>query len=477
MTTHQRFAADTDAASTGNTAADAVASRPESTTKLDRAAILDRQRARESGARTYARWLDIVPVHANGMVLEAADGRHYLDALSGAGALALGHNHPAQRAAIQRTLELGRPMQLLDAASPERDAFTTALFATLPDGLLAREPRVQFCGPSGADAIEAAIKLAQTATGRRGVLACTGGYHGMTFAALQASGSVAPGLPISGGGLQLTRIPFPAPYRCPFGTGDDGTLAAAFLERLLDDRSGGVEPPALLLVEPVQGEGGIHPAPHRWLRELRRITEQRGILLVVDEVQCGAGRCGSLWAHEQAGIVPDAMVIAKAVGGGLPLAAVIYAGEYDRWAPGAHAGTFRGTTMALAAGAATLDVIRQQRLAVRAAQGGALLLDELRAATAGTAGVGEIRGRGLMVGVELVDGAARPDALGSFPASPALAAAVRAGCLERGLIAELGGRDDTVLRLLPPLNATDDQLRAVARIVGEAVSAAGDRSG
>ncbi|MEH3055404.1 MAG: aminotransferase class III-fold pyridoxal phosphate-dependent enzyme [Patulibacter minatonensis] len=370
---------------------------------VDRAAILERQAARESGARTYARWLDVVPVRGHGMEIEAADGRTYLDALSGAGALALGHDHPVPRAAIEGALAAGRPMQLLDAASPERDAFTTALLDSLPAGLRARDPRVQFCSPSGADAVEAAVKLCQTATGRRGVLACTGGYHGMTLAALQLTGATAPGLAVTGGGLPVTRIPFPAPYRCPFGTGDRGALAAAYLERLLDDASGGVEPPAMLLVEPVQGEGGIHPAPHAWLREVRRITAERGIALAVDEVQAGVGRTGSMWAHEQAGIVPDAMVVSKAVGGGLPLAAVVYAGELDAWAPGAHAGTFRGTTLALAAGAATLEHVRAEGLAARAAALGEGLLTTLRAAAGSRPQIGDVRGRGLMAGVELVD--------------------------------------------------------------------------
>lgn len=439
---------------------------------VDRSAILARQRRRESGARTYARWLDVVPVRGRGMELEAADGRIYLDALSGAGALALGHDHPVQREAIAATLAAGRPMQLLDAASPERDAFTTALFASLSDDFLATDPRVQFCSPSGADAVEAAIKLCQTATGRRGVLACSGGYHGMTFAALQATGAVAPGLAISGGGLPLTRLPFPAPYRCPFGTGDDGTLAATYVERLLDDPAGGVEPPALLVVEAVQGEGGVHPAPRRWLQRIREITKQRGVALVIDEVQTGVGRAGTMWAHDHAGIVPDAIVISKAVGGGLPLAAVVYAGQLDRWAPGAHAGTFRGTTLALAAGAATLEHVRHERLWERAAQSGALLRGALHAAASERPAIGEVRGRGLMCGIELVDPRAEPDALGSRPGWPELAFAVRAACLEDGLIAELGGRDDTVLRLLPPLIATDAQLHRVAQVVAGAVDAA-----
>lgn len=441
---------------------------------VDAPAIRDRQAARESSARTYARWLDVVPVRAAGAEIHAADGRVLLDCLSGAGTLALGHNHPEVVAALRRTLDGGAPLHALDLATPEKDAFTTALLDALPDGFRATDPRLHFCGPAGTDAVEAAIKLCRAATGEDGVVAFTGGYHGMTLGALAVSGGVEARATLGGPVADVTRLPFPYPYRCPFGVGEGGAaIAAHHAERLLDDPGGGVAPPALMLVEPVQGEGGVVPAPDDWLRALRRITADRGIPFVVDEIQCGVGRTGAMWAHEHAGVVPDAMVLSKAIGGSLPLAVVAYRGDLDGWPPGAHTGTFRGTTLAMVAGATTLRIIARDGLAARAGALGDRIAAGLRDAADGLPWVGEVRGRGLMLGVELVDPAGDADHLGSLPAAPSLAAEVRARCLADGLIVELGGRHDAVVRLLPPLTLTDAQADRVVAILGDVLRGLG----
>ncbi|MFJ6213388.1 diaminobutyrate--2-oxoglutarate transaminase family protein [Streptomyces sp. NPDC092296] len=437
----------------------------------DQDAILQRQRARESSARTYARSFPIVPVRAHGMTVEGADGRRYLDCLSGAGTLVLGHNHPVVLDAIRRTLDSGAPLHILDLATAEKDDFTTALFGTLPAGFADRA-RIHFCGPAGTDAVEAALKLMQTATGRRGVLAFTGAYHGMTAGALAATGSVAVKQPLPPAG-EVTRLPYPYGYRCPFGVGGErgAELSAVYTERLLDDPSGGVVPPAAMILEAVQGEGGVVPAPDGWLREMRRITAERGIPLIVDEVQTGVGRTGAMWAVEHSGIVPDAIVVSKAIGGSLPLAAVVYRDDYDGWLPGAHTGTFRGNTLAMAAGTATLRFVAAEGLADRAAVLGARITARLEALRSVLPVVGDVRGRGLMIGVELVDPTGAPDACGALPPAPDLAARVRAGCLERGLIVELGGRHDAVLRLLPPLTISDEQVEAVLDRLCDALTA------
>ncbi|GAA2135059.1 aspartate aminotransferase family protein [Kitasatospora kazusensis] len=434
------------------------------------AAILRRQRVRESAARTYARSFPIVPVRAGGMTVEGADGRRYLDCLSGAGTLALGHNHPVVLEAIRRTLDSGAPLHLLDLATAEKDDFTTTLLGSLP-AAVADGSRVHFCGPAGTDAVEAALKLMQTATGRRGALAFTGAYHGMTAGALAVTGNVGVKSPLPSGG-EVTRLPYPYAYRCPFGVGPQGAeLSVAYVERLLDDPAGGVVPPAAMILEVVQGEGGVVPAPDGWLREMRRITAERGIPLIVDEVQTGVGRTGAMWAVEHSGIVPDAMVLSKAIGGSLPLAVVVYREEYDGWQPGAHTGTFRGNTLAMAAGAATLRYVAANGLAERAALLGAGMTARLGALKDRLPAVGDVRGRGLMLGLELVDPAAGPDSCGAHPADPALAARVRAACLQRGLIVELGGRHDAVLRLLPPLTITDEQVEAVLDRLADAIEA------
>ncbi|MFF3754464.1 diaminobutyrate--2-oxoglutarate transaminase family protein [Streptomyces sp. NPDC002018] len=423
--------------------------------------ILRRQSLRESAARTYARSLPIVPVRARGLTIEGADGRRYLDCLSGAGSLALGHNHPVVLEAIRKVLDSGAPLHVLDLATPVKDAFTTELFATLPPKF-AENARVQFCGPAGTDAVEAALKLVRTATGRDGLLAFTGAYHGMTAGALAASGGAQD--------VRVTRLPYPYDYRCPFGVGGErgAELAARWTENLLDDPNGGVPPSAGMILEPVQGEGGVIPAPDTWLRAMRKLTADRSIPLIADEVQTGVGRTGTFWAVEHSGIVPDVMVLSKAIGGSLPLAVIVYHSDLDCWPPGAHAGTFRGNQLAMAAGAATLAYVRENQLADRAALLGARMLGQLQGLAAAHRCVGDVRGRGLMIGVELVAPAVDDPA----PPDPALAAAVRRECLSRGLIVELGGRRSSVVRLLPPLTLTDEQAGAVIDRFADALAAA-----
>ncbi|MFE0033737.1 diaminobutyrate--2-oxoglutarate transaminase family protein [[Kitasatospora] papulosa] len=432
--------------------------------------ILRRQALRESAARTYARSLPIVPVRARGMTIEGADGRRYLDCLSGAGTLALGHNHPVVLEAVRKVIDSGAPLHVLDLATPVKDVFTTELFSTLPREF-ADNARIQFCGPAGTDAVEAAFKLVRAATGRSELLAFTGAYHGMTAGALAASGGATD--------VRVTRLPFPHSYRCPFGAGGErgADIAARWTEYLLDDPKSGVPEPAAMILEPVQGEGGVNPAPDGWMRRMREITRERSIALIADEVQTGVGRTGTFWAVEHSGIVPDVMVLSKAIGGSLPLAVIVYRSELDLWQPGAHAGTFRGNQLAMAAGAATLAYVRENRLAERAGTLGARMLAALQALSADHPSIGDVRGRGLMIGIELVDPEAGPPTVtaenGSAPPpDPALATAVQQECLRRGLIVELGGRHGAVVRLLPPLTLTDEQATAVVDRLADALRAA-----
>lgn len=391
--------------------------------------ILRRQSARESAARTYARALPIVPVRARGMTIEGADGRRYLDCLSGAGTLALGHNHPVVLEAIRKVLDSGAPLHVLDLATPVKDAFITELFRVLPPGL-ADHARVQFCGPAGTDAVEAAFKLVRAATGRSGILAFSGAYHGMTAGALEASGGAFD--------VRVARLPYPQDYRCPFGVGGErgAELAARWTESVLDDPKSGVPHPAGMILEPVQGEGGVIPAPDGWLRRMRQITADRSIPLIADEVQTGVGRTGAFWAVEHSGVTPDVMVLSKAIGGSLPLAVIVYRDELDAWQPGAHAGTFRGNQLAMAAGTATLAYVRENRLAERAAELGSRMLRQLQRLADEFACIGDVRGRGLMIGVEVVEPQAasvRDEGL-----SAALAARDGAGS-EPGVLAALEG--------------------------------------
>ncbi|PAZ14842.1 aspartate aminotransferase family protein [Streptomyces sp. SA15] len=481
--------------------------------------ILRRQSARESAARTYARALPIVPVRARGLTIEGADGRRYLDCLSGAGTLALGHNHPVVLEAIRKVLDSGAPLNVLDLATPVKDAFTTELFQTLPPELADRA-RVQFCGPGGTDAVEAAFKLVRAATGHTGMLAFTGAHHGMTDTALEASALACD--------MRVARLPYPQDYRCPFGVGGarGSELAARWTESVLDDPESGSPLPAGMILEPVQGEGGVIPAPDAWMRRMREITAARSIPLIADEVQTGVGRTGAFWAVDHSGVAPDVMVLSKAIGGSLPLAVVVYRDDLDIGEPGARTGTFRGNQLAMAAGTATLAYVRENRLAERAAALGSRMVVQLRELAREFPVIGEVRGRGLMIGVEFVDleGDSEPigDGTGVFglapvgagaatdsgrsgaadaaasrglgpvedvrrqaaglglppgprPPAPELAAAVQRECLRRGLIVELGGRHASVVRLLPPLTITDEQAAAVLDRLSDAVKTVAQR--
>ncbi|MDY7232546.1 aspartate aminotransferase family protein [Hyalangium rubrum] len=437
------------------------------------APYLERQTQRESNARSYPRKLPLALVEAQGVYVKDADGRTYIDCLAGAGTLALGHNHPVVIEALQDMLAHRRPLHTLDLITPTKDEFMGELLASLPEEF-AKDCRIQFCGPSGADAIEAALKLVKTATGRTGVMAFHGAYHGMTHGALALMGNLGPKREVGGLMPEVHFLPFPYDYRCPFGRGgEEGhQLSSHYIEHLLDDPESGILPPAAMILEVVQGEGGCIPAPAQWLREVRRITQERDIPLIIDEVQTGFGRTGWLYAFQESGILPDVLVLSKAIGGSLPLSVVVYRSSLDRWGPGAHAGTFRGNQLAMAAGTATLRFIRENHLVEHAERMGARLRERLEAVQKKSRCIGQVRGRGLMVGVEVVDSSRRANAMGSYPAHTSMARRIQAECLRRGLILELGGRHGSVIRFLPPLIITAAEVDRVGEIVGEAVAAA-----
>ncbi|WP_225938663.1 aspartate aminotransferase family protein [Kovacikia minuta] len=439
---------------------------------------LDRQAQRESNARSYPRRIPIAITEAKGIYLKDADGSSYIDCLAGAGTLALGHNHPVVVEAIQAALETGLPLHTLDLTTPVKDQFVEELFASLPPAF-ARRARIQFCGPSGADAVEAAVKLVKTATGRRSMLSFHGGYHGMTHGALSLTGSLAPKEAVAGLMSDVHFLPYPYLYRCPFGLGGEAGAQAIsrYIENLLDDPASGIVPPAGMILETVQGEGGVIPAPDAWIADIRRITRDRQIPLIVDEIQTGLGRTGKLYAFEHAGITPDVVLLSKAIGGSLPLSVVLYDEALDQWQAGAHAGTFRGNQLAMAAGTATVRYILEHRLADHAKAMGDRLLAHLRQIQSEFGLIGDVRGRGLMIGVEVVDCDLPPDSQGNHPAHPQRAAQIQAAALRRGLILELGGRHDSVVRFLPPLIVTAEEIDRIAEIFHAAIQAKGVGSG
>ncbi len=440
---------------------------------LSRNALLDHQEARESNARSYPRCIPLALQRAQGIYVEDVEGRVFIDCLAGAGTLALGHNHPVVVEAIQQVLQDGLPLHTLDLTTPVKDRFVQDLFDVLP-AEFARDAKVQFCGPTGADAVEAALKLVKIATGRGTLLTFHGAYHGMTQGALNLMGSLGPKRPLNGILQGVQFLPYPYDYRCPFGLGGDVGIQAGlrYIETVLSDPECGVPTPAGVIFEAVQGEGGVIPAPDAWVAALRELTAKAAVPLIVDEVQTGFGRTGKLFAFEHAGITPDVVVLSKAIGGSLPLAVVVYRNELDQWKPGAHAGTFPGNQMAMAAGSATIRHIRAEALHEHACRIGQRFINQLIELQRDFPQLGDVRGRGLMIGVEIVDPDGESNAMGHLPTAPALACAIQTECLRHGLIIERGGRNGSVVRFLPPLIISEQEMDHVFDIAAAAVHAA-----
>lgn len=443
-------------------------------------AYLKLQNEKESNARSYPRHFPLVIDKAKGLFITDTEGKRYYDCLAGAGTLALGHNHDVAITAIEQCLAEQIPLHTLDLATPLKLAFMQELFSILPEPMR-HTTKIQFCGPTGADGVEAAIKLVKNATKGKSILAFQGSYHGSTQATMAMSGNLGKKQHLQSLLPDVHFLPFPYEYRCPFGLGGEMTarIGAQYIERLLDDCESGIAAPCGMIVETVQGEGGAVPANVEWLREVRRITAERGIPLIVDEVQTGIGRTGTMFSFEHADIVPDVIICSKAVGGSLPMSVVIYDERLDEWQPGAHTGTFRGNQLAMATGLATLKYIREHNVLANVRERSRQWFDGLERLRQNVPEIGDVRGRGLMIGVEMVNPRNAPDRLGHFPPSGELAAAIRDRCFRNGLIVEVGGRRSAVLRFLPPLTITERETAEVLAIfehsLTEALAHAGSR--
>ncbi|MGH3881908.1 MAG: diaminobutyrate--2-oxoglutarate transaminase family protein [Pseudonocardiaceae bacterium] len=410
---------------------------------------LARQEALESNARSYPRRLPIAVRRAEGALVEDVDGNVYLDFLCGAGVLSLGHSHPEIVAAVQA--QLSTFVHGLDLPTPAKDRFTELQLSMLPEQMRDRM-RVHFCGPTGANAIEAAIKLCKIATGRGEIIAFQGGFHGSTAGAMAVTADLHPKKQVPNGMPGVHFFPYSYCVRCPVGLIPEtcATNCATYLERALADPNGGVPNPAAVLVEVVQGEGGGIPAKMAFLRRVREVTRRASVPLIVDEVQTGCGRTGTWFAFEQYGIEPDVIVASKALSGiGVPVAIILYDKALDHWGTGAHIGTFRGNQLAFAGGIAAIEVIQRDNVLENVQQRGVQLARRLRRIADRSPWVVEARGLGLMQCLELTDPDTGTDAT-------AFAREVQAAALRNGLILEVGGRNDCVLRLLPPLTVTEE---------------------
>jgi diaminobutyrate-2-oxoglutarate transaminase len=408
---------------------------------------------RESEVRGYVRAFPTVFDRATGSTLVDADGREYLDFFAGAGVLNYGHNNPAFSRALIEYLERDGIIHGLDMATSAKRAFIEAFERLVlePRGL---DHKLQFTGPTGANAVEAALKVARQATGRSTVVAFTNAFHGLSMGALAATGN-SHYRSAAGVGLDdIARMPY------------DGYLGADvdtldLLEKQLDDPGSGLDLPAAVIVEAVQGEGGINVARVEWLQRLRAITEARGILLILDEIQAGVGRTGRFFAFEHAGIVPDIVTVSKSISGsGLPMSLVLLRPGVDVWKPGQHTGTFRGNNLAFVSARVALETYwADAAFAEAVVAKGELLRAELERIAAEHPAQGfVVRGRGLMMGI-------------ACDSDRTLAGRVSKAAFERGLVIETSGAFDEVLKFLPALTITEEELQRGLAIVRESLAA------
>lgn len=405
----------------------------------------------ESEVRSYCRSFPTVFKKAKGYKMWDEDGKEYIDFFAGAGSLNYGHNNPKMKEKLIDYIRSDGITHSLDLSTTPKAQFLQKLNDVIlkPRGL---EYKVMFPGPTGTNTVESALKLARKVTKRTEVISFTNGFHGMTIGSLSVTGNAAKR---KGAGIPLNHV-VTMPYDRFV---DNSSLSIQYLERFLEDRGSGVDLPAAMILETVQGEGGINVASYKWLKEIETICKRWGILLIVDDVQAGVGRTGTFFSFEEAGIKPDIVCMSKSIGGyGLPLAITLIRPDLDIWKPGEHNGTFRGNNHAFVTATAALDYWENDEFEREIKRKSEKVFDYLEYIVKNYPELqGEVRGRGLMVGVASeVEG---------------LATKVSKEAFKRGLIMETAGPNDEVFKLFPPLTIDDDGLERGLAIIEESVKA------
>ena len=421
--------------------------------------ILDRDRKVISPS--YTRCYPLVAARGEGAIVEDVDGNRFLDMNAGIAVVATGHCHPRVVEAIQRQAAQLIHMSGTDFYYENMVELAEKLARLAPGGL---ERRVYF-GNSGTEAIEAAIKAARYHTGRDKFVAFLGGFHGRTMGSLSLTASkttqrrgFSPLMP------GTFHAPYPYCYRCPWGKKPDACAVECvkYIEETLFKTIVPAEEVAAIVIEPVQGEGGYVVPPQIFFDELQRMAQRYDIPLIFDEVQCGMGRTGKMWAAEHFAAVPDILAVAKGIASGLPLSATIARTELMQWKPGAHASTFGGNPVSVAAALATIELLEEE-LIENAARIGAHIMDRIREWPKRYRHVGDVRGLGLMIGIEMVkDQATRERA-------PELRDQIEDMAFRRGVLV-LGAGPNTI-RLCPPLVVTKDQADFAMDVLEECIRA------
>jgi 4-aminobutyrate aminotransferase len=408
---------------------------------------------------SYTRDYPLVAKRGRGAMIEDVDGNLFLDFAAGIAVCSTGHCHPKVVEAIQKQAAELIHMSGTDFYYESMPQLAERLAKTVPGG----EAKRVYFGNSGTEAVEAALKLARYATRRDKFIAFYGGFHGRTMGALSLTASKA--VQRKGFGALLSgieHIPYPNAYRCALGHSGEtcGAEILEMLEREMFKRLFDPEEIAGIIIEPIQGEGGYLPAPKFFLQELQRICRQHGILLIVDEVQSGMGRTGKWWAHEHAGIEPDIVCSAKGIASGMPLGAVIAKASVMNWKPGAHASTFGGNPVCIAASLATMDLLESQYIE-NARRVGDYIFGRLADWTKRFKIVGDVRGRGLMIGIEIVRDQKTKEK------APDLRNKILHRAFHKGLL--ILGAGDTSFRLSPPLLIDEKQADFAVRTLEECI--------
>ncbi|MEV6195231.1 diaminobutyrate--2-oxoglutarate transaminase [Streptomyces sp. NPDC051920] len=409
----------------------------------------------ESEVRSYCRNWPTVFDRARGSRMYDEDGHAYLDFFAGAGSLNYGHNNPVLKRALLDYLERDGVTHGLDMSTTAKRGFLEA-FQNLVLRPRDLPYKVMFPGPTGTNAVESALKLARKVKGREAIVSFTNAFHGMSLGSLAVTGNA---FKRAGAGVPLVHgTPM------PFDNYFDGQVPDfLWFERLLEDQGSGLNQPAAVIVETVQGEGGINVARPEWLRALAELCARRDMLLIVDDIQMGCGRTGAFFSFEEAGIVPDIVTVSKSISGyGLPMSLCLFKPELDIWEPGEHNGTFRGNNPAFVTAAAALEAYWADGSAMEKqtrARGEQIERALISITEENLADVKEYRGRGLVWGIEFKD--------------KARAARVSARAFELGLLVETSGPESEVVKLLPALTITpeelDEGLRTLERAVRETV--------
>ncbi len=402
----------------------------------------------ESNVRGYVRSFPVVFDTAQGAYLFDEQGNRYIDFFAGAGTLNYGHNNPVIKQALLDYLERDGIVHSLDKATVAKRGFLQKFQDTIlaPRNL---EYKIQFTGPTGTNAVETALKLARMVKRRSNIIAFTNGYHGLTMGSLAVTGNDFYRDESYGARNNADSLPFDGYLGSDVDTVD-------YLRKFISDGSSGVDTPAAIIVETVQGEGGVNVASLEWLRKLEQLCHDFDILLIIDDIQVGNGRTGTFFSFEEAGIKPDMVTLSKSIGGGLPMAILLMRPELDQWQPGEHTGTFRGNNLAFIAATKQLAYWDNDDLTKAVAHKGNIMREELERIAGKHPELGiKVRGRGMIWGLEIPH--------------QGFAEAVSARAFEKNLVIETAGAESQVVKFLPPLIIEEEILREGLQIIDDAI--------